>query len=268
MVWKLPVRIGVAVAAALGSLALAVALAPHVVDVEAYKPAMIAAVKEATGRELVIEGPMKLSVFPRPRVSARKVHFSNAVGAKGAQMVDVAWVGVSPSWSALLLGRVEVGRLTLYKPVIILETDADGRPNWEFRPGAGAAQPPGTQSSGLHLSIGRLRIVQGTLAYTNPRTGQTLKAEQVDVTASVGSLEGPIALVGSATVNGVPLSVDVHVGGRAARGHDLALKLRVQGGTLDFDGHVSRIAVDADVSGRAAVATGALADFIDRKSVV
>lgn len=262
MVWKLPVRIGVAVAAVLGSLALAVVLAPQIVDVEAYKPAMIAAVKEATGRDLVIEGPMKLSVFPRPRVSARKVRFGNAVGAKGAQMVDVAWVGVSPSWSALLQGKVEVGRLTLYRPTIILETDANGRPNWEFRPGAGAAQAPGAPSSGLHLAIGRLRIVQGTLAYTNPRTGQTLKAGQVDMTASVGSLEGPFALVGSATINGVPMSLDLRAGGPSAMGHDLAFKFKVQSGTLDFDGHVSRIAADADVSGKVSIASGALGDFV------
>lgn len=258
----LPARIGVAVAAAFGSLALGALLAPHLVDVEAYKPAMIAAVKEATGRELVIEGPMKLSVFPRPRVSARKVHFGNAVGAAGAQMVDVAWVGVSPSWSALLLGRVEVGRLTLYKPTIVLETDADGRPNWEFRPGAGAAQAPGAPSSGLHLAIGRLRIVQGTLAYTDPRTGRTLKAGQVDVTASVGSLEGPFAVVGSATVNGVPLSLDLHVGGPSTTGHDLALTFKVQSGTLDFRGQVSRLSADADVSGKVSVATAALGDFV------
>lgn len=262
MAWKLPVRIGVAVAAVVGALALAVALAPQIVDVEAYKPAMIAAVKEATGRELVIEGPMKLSVFPRPRISARKVRLGNAVGAAGAQMVDVAWVGVSPSWSALLLGRIEVGRLTLYRPTIVLETDADGRPNWEFRPGAGAAQAPDAPSDGLHLAIGRLRIVQGTLSYANPRTGQTLKAEQLDLTASVGSLEGPFAVVGSATVNGAPLSLDVQVGGRSAMGHDLSLKLKVPSGTLEFTGQASGIAADADVNGRISVATGALGDFI------
>ena len=131
-------RIGWASAAILGPLLVAVALTPYLVDVDAYKPALIRAVKEATGRELVIEGPMKLSMFPRPRVSARQVHFANAPGGEGAQMVDVRWIGASPSWLALLKGQVEVGRLTLYQPVIALETDANGVPNWRFEPGAGA----------------------------------------------------------------------------------------------------------------------------------
>jgi hypothetical protein len=108
---------------------------PRLLNVEGYKPALADAVKQATGRELVIEGPLKLTLLPVPRISARKVHFANAVGGTGAQMVEVQWVGASPSWSALLQGRVEVGKLTLYKPVLVLETDADGVPNWEFKPG-------------------------------------------------------------------------------------------------------------------------------------
>src|SRR6266403_3336550 len=106
-------RIGWAAAAIFGPLAVAALAAPYLVDAEAYKPALIQAVKEATGRELVIEGPMKLSVLPVPRVSAQQVRFANAAGGEGAQMISVRWVGASPSWWTLLKGQVEVGRLTL-----------------------------------------------------------------------------------------------------------------------------------------------------------
>jgi uncharacterized protein involved in outer membrane biogenesis len=67
-------RIGWAVAALFGPLLIAFAAAPYLVDVESYKPSLIEAVKDATGRELVIDGPMKLSVFPVPRISAQRVH--------------------------------------------------------------------------------------------------------------------------------------------------------------------------------------------------
>ena len=103
-------RIAWAVAALLGPLLAAAVAAPYLVNVEAYKPALIQAVKEATGRELVIDGPMRLRMFPVPRVSAQRVHFANAPGAEGAQMVDVRWIGASPSWWALLRGNVEIGQ--------------------------------------------------------------------------------------------------------------------------------------------------------------
>ena len=255
-------RIGWAAAALFGSLAAFVVAAPYLVDAEAYKPALIQAVKEATGRELVIEGPMRLSVFPVPRVSARQVHFANAAGAKGAQMIDVRWVGATPSWLALLKGRVEVGTLTLYQPTIVLETDAQGVPNWEFTPGAGAAQPAGAPASGLHLAVGKLTIVQGTVSYTNPKTGQTFKAEQIAATASVGSLQGPFSMSGNATVNGVPLSLDFKLSEPKADGHDTAFHLKVLSGTLDFTGKMSELGPNADVKGHLAVSTGVLTDFI------
>jgi len=255
-------RIAWAVAALLGPLLAAAVAAPYLVDVEAYKPALIQAVKEATGRELVIDGPMRLRMLPAPRVSAQRVHFANAPGAEGAQMVDVRWIGASPSWWALLRGEVEIGRLTLYQPIIVLETDADGVPNWQFKPGAGASQAAGAPAEGFHLAIGELRVVQGSLSYTNPQTHQTIKAEQVEATAQVRSLQGPLAISGKATVNGVPLSLDVSMSERKADGHDLAFALQVLSGKLDFKGRISALTADGHLEGHLAVTTGVLTDFI------
>ena len=259
---RLHTKIGLIAASVVGVALLAAAAVPYVVDVDAYKPAIVNAVKEATGRELVIEGPMKLSMFPRPRISARRVHFANAVGGTGAQMVDVRWIGASPSWWALLRGSVEIDRLTLAEPVIVLESDAHGRPNWDFAPGAGASQPAGAPASGLHMAIGRLRIVRGTISYTDPRNAKTIRAEAVDLTAAVGSFEGPISMTGTATVNGVPLALDIKVSEPSPRGHEVAVKLKVESGTLDFSGRVDKIGPDAEVTGKLSIAAGRLSRFI------
>src|SRR5882762_6195986 len=169
-------KILLAIAAVLGSLLLAAGVAPYVIDVEAYRPVIIEAVRDATGRELLIEGPVRLRLFPVPGVGAGQVRFANAVGAKGAQMVDVRWVSVKPDWLALLQGRIQVGVLTLYRPTIILEADADGVPNWEFTPGAGTRQKPGDPSSGFHMAVGRLAIVNGVVNFTDPVTKRRLLA--------------------------------------------------------------------------------------------
>ncbi len=262
MAMRLRAKIGLATAAVVGVLVLVVAAAPYLLDVEQYKPALVKAVKEATGRELVIEGPMKLSMFPRPEIGARQVRFANAAGSVGAQMLDVHWVGVSPSVWALMRGGFEIDRLTLARPTIVLETDARGRPNWEFAPGAGAAQPAGADSAGLHLAIGRLRIVDGTVSYTNPQTGKSLKAEKVDATASVKSFEGPLSVTGRATVNGVPLALEFSLGAPASSGHDVTFKLKVDSGTLDFAGRTSTFGPDAVAGGKLSVATGQFTHFM------
>jgi hypothetical protein len=255
-------KIGIWAAAVVGVLALAWSAVPYLVDMQVFKPAMIQAVKEATGRELVIDGPIELSMYPVPGISARQVHFANAAGTMGAQMLDVRRVVVRPSVLALLQGRIEVGTLFLYRPTIVLEADANGKPNWEFAPGVNANQPAGAASSGLHLAVGRLAIVRGTIKYTDSRSGKTHTAEDVRVRASVGSLDGPMTLDGTATVNGVPLLVDLSVGGPSDKGHRTILALEVASGRLAFDGWLGRIAPDGSVMGQLSVATGRLTDFI------
>jgi hypothetical protein len=255
-------KIGIWAAAVAGVLALAWSAAPYLINMEAFKPAMIQAVKEATGRELVIDGPIELSMYPVPGISARQVHFANATGTVGAQMLDVRRIVVRPSVLALLQGRIEVGTLVLYRPTIVLEADADGKPNWEFTPGAGGAQPAGAPATGFHLAIGRLAIVRGTLSYTDPRTGTKTVAEQVRAQASVGSFEGPFTIAGTATVNGVPLTLDLMVGKRTEKGSDVAVKLELASGKLDFTGTWSGSGPSGRIAGHLSVATGLLTDFI------
>jgi hypothetical protein len=263
MIMSLRWKIGLIVAAILAPIVGTFAFLPYLIDVEAYKPGLIEAVRAATGRELVIDGPMRLSVFPVPGIGAGRVRFSNAVGAEGAQMIDVRWVAVTPSWWALLQGRFEVGTLALYRPTIVLETDANGTPNWRFDPGGGARQQAGAPSSGLHLAIGRLSIVRGRVTYRNPRDGTTLAADDVNGSATVRSLQGPFHIGGSATVNGVPLKLDVEVDAADAKGHRTRLSLEVSSGKLDFDGSLSAVTPDATATGRLSVETGLLSDFVN-----
>ncbi len=255
-------EIGLIAVAVMGVIVALLSSVPGLVNVEAYKPGLIQAVREATGRELVIDGPMRLRMFPVPGVGAGTVRFANAVGAKGAQMIDVRWVSVRPSWSALLKGRVEVGTLTLYQPTIVLETDAKGIPNWEFGPGENAQQAEGAPSGGFHLAIGRLQIVRGTITYTNPETKSVFKAENVNAGATVRSFEGPFEIDGDATVNGVPLKIDVAVGENTPAGHRARLNLKVSSGELDFKGGIAGVRLDTKIQGHVSLKTGVLSDFV------
>lgn len=249
-------------AAVVGTLALAAAAVPYAVDAESYKPAIVEAVKAATGRELVVKGPIEFSMYPLPGVAARQVRFANALGTTGAQMLDVQNVIIRPALGALLQGRLEVGTLFLYRPAIVLEADSDGIPNWQFGPGAGAAQPAGAPSSGFHLAIGRLAIVDGTIRYTDPWTGAKTFAEKVNVQASVRSLDGPFSIAGTATVNGVPLSLDLKVGEPTVDGHAVELSLKMPSGKLDVTGRLSEFGPHGRLAGRLSVDTAHLPGLI------
>ena len=53
--------------------------------------------KKATGRDLVLDGPISLSLLPTPTVTLSGVKFFNVPGSKNPNMVEVKSVTVKPS---------------------------------------------------------------------------------------------------------------------------------------------------------------------------
>lgn len=236
---------------------------PFLIDVNSYKPLIVSQVKTATGRDLVIDGPISLSLLPTPTVSVTGVKFFNAAGSKNANMVEVKSVTVKPSLFALLTGRIEVGEVTLVEPKIVLEINAEGKPNWEFAPSVAEAKPAAAKpSSPRPLSLGRLTIDNGTLIFSDSKAGLSVVGEKANFSASVGSIDGPYTLAGDATVNGAPFKLDLAVGPRGANGHTADVTLQAGGGKLGFKGTLSELGVAAKVSGIASVSADSLTTFV------
>lgn len=250
-------------AGAIGLLVVALVAAPFFIDVNSYKPIIAAEVKKATGRDLVLDGPIKLSLLPVPEVSIGGVKFSNASGAKPPNMVEVKSVTVKPSLLGLLVGKIEVAEITLIEPRIALEVAADGKPNWEFAPSAADAKPAAAKPEPSRpLSLGLLRIENGALTFSDPKAGLSIVAEKANFSGSIGSLDGPYALAGGATVNGAPLTLDLALGAKGASGHSADLTLQTGGGKLGFKGTLSELGPAARLAGTASVAAEQLTTFV------
>lgn len=236
---------------------------PALIDVNSYKPLIVSQVKTATGRDLVIDGPISLSLLPVPTVSVTGVKFFNAPGSKNANMVEVKSVTVKPSLLALLGGNIEVSEVTLLEPKIVLEINAEGKPNWEFAPSVAEAKPAAAKSSSPRpLSLGRLTIDNGTLIFSDSKAGVSVVAEKANFTASVGSIDGPYSLAGDASVNGAPLRLDLAVGARGSNGHTADLALQAGGGKLGFKGTLSELGATAKISGTASASADSLTTFV------
>ena len=247
-----------------GLLIVALLAAPLFIDVNSYKPMIAAEVKKATGRDLVLDGPISLSLLPVPSVSISGVKFFNMPGSKNANMVEVKSVTVKPSVLALLMGGIEVSEVTLVEPKIVLEVNAEGKPNWEFAPSVAEAKPAAAKpTSAKPLSLGRLTIKNGTLIFSDSKAGVSVVAQKANFSASVGSLDGPYSLAGNATVNDAPLKLDLAVGARNASGHTADVALEAGGGKLSFKGTLSELGPNARVAGMASASAEQLTTFID-----
>ncbi|MCW5732562.1 MAG: AsmA family protein [Enhydrobacter sp.] len=257
-------RLLIGVGGIVGLLIAALLTLPWLIDVEAYKPEIVAQVKRATGRDVAIDGPIRLSLMPTPSVELDGVKFFNLAGSKSPIMVEVKSVTVKPSMLSLLAGDIEVDGVTLVEPKIVLEVTAEGKPNWEFAPSAAEVGPAAAKPSPPKpLSLGRLTVENGTIIFSDSRTGLSVAAGKASFSAAVGSIDGPFSLAGSATVNGAPLKIDLAVSTRSATGHTVDVALEAGGGKLSYNGTMSELGPAARLSGTVSAAADNLLNFAE-----
>lgn len=180
-------------------------------------------IKAKTDRDLVIAGPTSFTIFPSLGVSMRDVTLSAPANMGGAPLVTMAELAVAVKTSALLKGEVGVKKLVLKQPVFNLRVDRSGHRSWDF---AAAVMParyaqagaergtltdaPASPSAGgqigitlpkkltdiRKLQLNDVRIEDGTLRYTDERSGQAQEVKSVNVNLALKSWTTPVTASG------------------------------------------------------------------------
>ena len=109
--------------------------------------------KQATGRDLTLQGRIRLGLSLQPTLTVQGVAFANPPGFSRPQMATLERLDLKLALIPLLSHRVEIDRLVLVKPDILLETDAQGPAELAVHAGeppAGvpAAPPPAAAQDG------------------------------------------------------------------------------------------------------------------------
>jgi AsmA family protein len=123
-------RVLIALGAFIAALLIGIAYLSTLISPAKLTQMLILEVRETTGRELMIAGPVSLSLFPRIAVSAEQVSLSNAAWAKNPQMASLEKVALEISLLPLLRGRIEVNSIQLSGLTLNLETNTKGDGNW------------------------------------------------------------------------------------------------------------------------------------------
>ncbi|MFN3483421.1 MAG: AsmA family protein, partial [Rhabdaerophilum calidifontis] len=169
-----------AVAALVAIALIALMVGPFVIDWDSQRGRVAALIRERTGIEARIAGPLQVSLLPTPELDAGGVEF----GPEGAPVARAERLTVTLSATALLSGRVTVTSARADNAEIDRSALAALAGEIAARPEAGAG--PGFGQIGIErLMLRGLRLVEGAVG---------ARGAPHDVTIEAPSLAGPFRI--------------------------------------------------------------------------
>ena len=189
-------------------------------------------------REIELNGDLDVNLFSMtPSAQVRGLRIGGPDWALEEDTLRVADLQASIRLGALLAGRIEMPRVIITKPEIVLIATEDGRLSWVLNPD----KPDDGQGMKLPL-INHLVIREGTLSLDEQKRDLTLRAT---ISAREGTDgQAGFHLDGRGTMNGTPLRLEVRGGPfiniRRNRPYGFKAELSGVGSTLVADGSITR----------------------------
>lgn len=221
----------------IGLLLAAAIAAPFLIDVNDYKAEIQAQVRERTGREMTIDGPLKLGLLPSPEISAQNVRLANLPGSTEPDMAQIRSLRISVALLPLLSGTIDVTQVSFVGARVVLERDAQGRANWEFSGRSGQKSPvQSNKDGGTGVAVRDVVLEDSTLLLRDAVSGTRIQFDKMSGRVQAETLQGPFDARLAFESAGIPVKLELRSGDLRAAEQPMALLVETQGGRLRFDG--------------------------------
>jgi AsmA protein len=252
--YSLYALLGLVILLAAGAAILALTFDPN-----QYKDEVEKLVRDKTGRTLKFHGDVKLAFWPSLGVSVGKVTLSRRASEHDFAAFDSAHVSVRVL--PLLRGEASVDQVRLAGLKASVIRAKGGKFDFEDLLGAAGAKQPAAASSKpdkVKFDVAGIRLENGTLAYKDEGSGQTLEVAHLELRTGRIAEDVPGKLSLGAQLKGKQPLVDAKVALESGYRFSLArqeyalngLSLKVDGAAADF----SRLALSLAGDVRADVA--------------
>ena len=188
-------------------------------------------------REIALNGDLDVHLFSlTPSARVQGLRIGGPDWALEQDTLRVADLQASVRLGALLAGRIEMPRVIITRPEVVLIAAEDGRLSWVLDPGK-------TDDQGMKIPlINHLVIRDGRLSLDELKRDLTLRATLSAREGSDG--QAGFHLDGRGTMNGTPLRLEVRGGPfiniRRDRPYGFKAELSGVGSTLIADGSITR----------------------------
>ena len=216
-------------------------------DYNRFKPDIIAIVKWATGRELVLTGDIRPKLSFKPTLYVEGIALRNADWGTRPDMLTVKRLEIRLALAPLVFMQVRVKRLLLVEPDILIEIDSSGRSNLEFDTPAisdASSVPP--------VAIPRIKfdsiiIRDGVFTYKDVPAKDLYTGRIDHLRAAIPGLDRPVALDADVQFLNRNFAISGHVGALpnlvdSKRPWPLDFSGEISGITFAVKGHIRDVA--------------------------
>jgi len=161
---------------------------PFVVDPNDYKDEISSQVEKATGRNLTLQGDIELSVFPWIALELGPLSLSNAQGFKADSFAQVKAAEIRIKLMPLLKKQLEMDTVVLDGLVLNLETDKNGKTNWDDLTQADEVvkeeAKPSKEKSGPALaaiSIAGVKLTNANILWSDASKGESYQLRNLNL---------------------------------------------------------------------------------------
>lgn len=174
-------------------------------DANDFRDNIAQAVRESTGRELTIEGDVRLQVIPWLAVELGETRLGNAPGFGAEPFARIERAQLSVRLLPLLLQReVVIGTAELDGLRLNLAVDRKGRSNWDdLAPEKSAADETGTSSGGGTLDVSGVDIKDAAIRYADLASGDTYAINDANLHIGRVATQNNTVTVGGLRLQGV-----------------------------------------------------------------
>lgn len=205
-------------------------------DWNMMKPYIERQVTEKTGREFAIQGDLDVRLSLNPLISIEGLSLANADWGSEQPMLGVNKLSFRVSLTDLLTGDIVLPEVSISRPKVLLEKNADGRRNWDLKKEEKETELP---------KIGKLTFDQGTLIFRDPKTETDVTVKASTDSTSADAREAPINLAAEGRFTGLEFTGQIH-GGEIASLADKTIPYPVKGKVQIGNSHA---AFDGTVTG-------------------
>lgn len=178
---------------------------PLLINWNSYKADFQRQASLVVGRQITIDGPVSVRLFPWPRLTASNVRVANPAGAMLADMIQIEKVDAEIAAAPLLSGQLALRKLKLVRPVFSFERLAAGGVSWSLKPTHSIVGLPGADQ----IAVAGIDIVDGRIFFGDGRRGGLSEMTSVQGRLKAPALDGPWRADIIAMQSGSPLAVTV-----------------------------------------------------------